>query len=382
MIKKMLLILLSGFVLACSSDDPAPDNNNGGDGDGNNGGGDTASFDRAALLTNWTDNIIVPAYEDFLPITETLEASVMAFAASPDLAGLDQVRADWLSAYRAFQWVSMFEIGPAEDARYRVRLNTYPADKATIDEFRAASSYNLELPSTIDAQGFPAMDYLLYGLADNDTDILAFYTTDANAANNLNYLVDLASIIKTLTTEVRDNWVAEFAASFKANTDASATGSIDKFTNDFIFYYEKALRAGKFGIPAGVFSTDPLPENVEGFYNKEISKELALEALQATQNFFNGNGQSGGYGNGFKSYLDFLNTIKNGEDLSTLINDQFDLARLAINALDDNFVNQIQTNNTAMLEAYDELQRNVILIKVDMLQALSIDVDFVDTDGD
>jgi hypothetical protein len=35
-----------------------------------------------------------------------------------------------------------------------------------------------------------------------------------------------------------------------------------------------------------------------------------------------------------------------------------------------------------MLETYNELQRNVVFIKVDMLQALSIDVDYVDADGD
>jgi hypothetical protein len=35
-----------------------------------------------------------------------------------------------------------------------------------------------------------------------------------------------------------------------------------------------------------------------------------------------------------------------------------------------------------MLETYDELQRNVILMKVDMLQALSIDINYVDADGD
>jgi hypothetical protein len=31
--------------------------------------------------------------------------------------------------------------------------------------------------------------------------------------------------------------------------------------NDYIFYYEKRLRAGKFYIPAGIFS-NPLPEKV------------------------------------------------------------------------------------------------------------------------
>jgi hypothetical protein len=35
-----------------------------------------------------------------------------------------------------------------------------------------------------------------------------------------------------------------------------------------------------------------------------------------------------------------------------------------------------------MLQTYDELQKNVILLKVDMLQALNINVDYVDADGD
>ena len=382
MIKKTIFLLFTGLLLACSSDDPAPDNNNGGGGTDNNGGDGTTGFDRAALLANWTDNIIVPAYEEFYPFTEALEESVTAFANDPTAVGLSQVRTDWLAAYRAFQWVSMFEIGPAEEFRFRARLNTYPTDTASIDEFIASGTYDLELPSTIDAQGFPALDYLLYGIADTEEAIIDFYENDPTAPNHLVYMQNLAANIKTLASLVRDQWLMSFAASFKTNTAASATGSIDKLTNDYIFYYEKALRAGKIGIPAGVFSTDPLPQNVEAFFNQEVSKELALEALQAVQSFFNGNGQAGGNGRGFKSYLDFLNTIKNGEDLSTLINEQFDLARLAINDLDDNFATQVQTNNTAMLEAYDELQRNVILLKVDMLQALSIDVDFVDTDGD
>ena len=77
-----------------------------------------------------------------------------------------------------------------------------------------------------------------------------------------------------------------------------------------------------------------------------------------------------------------MNTIKNGSDLSGLINGQFDAAREQANALNDSFVVQIETNNDALLETYNELQRNTILMKIDMLQALDINVDYVDADGD
>ncbi len=39
-------------------------------------------------------------------------------------------------------------------------------------------------------------------------------------------------------------------------------------------------------------------------------------------------------------------------------------------------------DNVQMLTLYDEMQRLVVLLKVDMLQALSINVDYVDADGD
>ena len=152
-----------------------------------------------------------------------------------------------------------------------------------------------------------------------------------------------------------------------------------------MFYYEKALRAGKVGIPAGVFSGSPLPQNVESYYNQTVSKLLLTQALNATVDFFNGKGFSSEYqSNGFSlnSYLEALGSEKNDASLQTLINNQFQVAFSKIELLNDNFIQQITNDNTKMLEAYDELQRNVILMKVDMLQALSIDVNYVDADGD
>ncbi|GAL69936.1 hypothetical protein [Jejuia pallidilutea] len=101
------------------------------------------------------------------------------------------------------------------------------------------------------------------------------------------------------------------------------------------------------------------------------------------QAFFKGeNFNNAGSGPSLESYLDFLNTVKNGEDLSTLINNQFDASRTAINALNNSFSEQITTNNNAMLSAFEELQANVVLLKSDMFSALSIAVEFNSGDGD
>lgn len=364
----VFIIALS--IVACS-DDESPEEEQ------------TDDFNREAMLVSWADTIIIPSYASFKANTESLETETNTFTSAPSIQGLQNLREKWVATYIAFQSVSMFEIGKAEELNYRNRLNAYPTNTSEIDGFIVNGNYDLTLPSTIDAQGFPALDYMINGLAETDDEIVAFYTTNPNKEGYKMYLSKLAETIDSLTNDVLTNWTSTFRDTFVANTSSSATGSVDKFTNDYIFFYEKALRAGKVGIPAGIFSNNPLPQNVEGFYKKDISKQLLIASINATKDFFNGKAFNGtSNGPSFKLYLDFLNTIKNGEDLSVLINSQFDLAIAKANELNPNFINQINSDNSKMLSTYDELQRNVILLKVDMLQALNINIDFVDADGD
>ncbi len=341
------------------------------------------SFDRKAMLINWADNIIIPSYQNFKGASQNLETSTESFINDPSIGNLEALRNSYKQAYLQFQTVSMFEIGKAESLNYRARLNTYPTDVAAIQTKLNSGTYNLELPSSFDEQGFPAIDFMLHGLAETDQEIMDMYTTHSNAANNKKYLNDLSRSINALTSSVLSDWTSSYRDTFVNNTSSSSTGSVDKLTNDFILYYEKFLRSGKIGIPAGVFTGNPVPQNVESYYSSEFSKELYLKGLQSVKNFFNGKHFSSSQtGLSFDDYLDNLNSIKNGQDLQALINNQFDAIQAQAGNLDNNFVNQIETNNNGMLAAFDELQKNVILLKVDMLQALSISVDYVDSDGD
>jgi hypothetical protein len=223
------------------------------------------------------------------------------------------------------------------------------------------------------------LDYLLFGLG-NDTETLTLYQ---NEAAYRDYLGELIDRLQTLGQEVLDDWNNGYRDQFVANSCSDANSSVNKLVNDFMFYYEKSLRAGKVGIPAGVFSGSPLPEKVEGLHSRVYSKDLLEAALQTSIDFFNGNHTDGtDSGESLKSYLDFLNTITNGENLSTLINNQFQDAEVQITTLDDDLYQEVEMNNSSMLMTYDELQKNVVLLKVDMFQALNIKVDFVDADGD
>ena len=337
------------------------------------------SFERSELLSDMADNIIIPALENYQDALEGLQTSKDAFVSDPSVGSLTALRSAWLEAYLSWQSVSIFDIGQAEAIGLRNFTNIYPTDVAAIESNISSGDYNLQLPSNFDTQGFPALDYLLFGIADNEEGIVALLSNDSY----MQYLSDVVDRLDALTTEVVDDWNNGFRVAFIANNGSSATASTDKIVNDFIFYYERFLRAGKIGIPAGVFSNSAISANVEAPFSRIYSKQLFLAGFQATRDFFMGRSSEGfDMGFGLDDYLDAVATANGTGSVATAIIDQWAIAQSEIDGLMDDFVLQIEQDNVRMLQAYDELQRAVILLKVDMLQALNIQVDFVDADGD
>lgn len=335
-------------------------------------------YDRAGLLTNWADNIIIPAYDSFYNSLIDLNGKVMDFTQTPSTLLLNELSDAWLIAYKDWQHVEMFDIGLAEVINYKGKMNIYPTDSELIEQNIIDGDYDLSNNNNFDSRGFPAMDYMIHGLSDDPQIIVDYYLSNPAYTT---YLVSIIDQMVNDTDLIVQDWDS-FRIDFISSTDNTATSAMNKMTNDFIYYFEKGLRANKIGIPAGIFSNDPIPTAVEGFYKQDVSKELALEALLATQNFFKGKYfNSEIFGASLESYLSYLD-VSSSNDLAENILLQFIVAQTQLNQLSDNFINQIETNNMEMLLAYDAIQQLVVAFKVDMLQSLSISVDYVDADGD
>ncbi|WP_299439775.1 imelysin family protein [uncultured Aquimarina sp.] len=361
----LIVVVLVLIVAACSSSD--------------DGAGTTDDFNRKAMLENIADNIIIPAYQNFSTDMAALKIATSDFVTTTDEANLVSLRQAWSTAYISWQSVSMFEIGKAEDLLYRDFLNVYPVDITNIETNISSGTYDLTSVSLQDEQGFGALDYLLNGLSDTDATILGFYTDATSGSTYENYLTDVVDRMDGLTTQVLNDWTGTYRDTFVNNSGSSATSSVDKLVNDFIFHYEKHLRAGKIGIPAGVFSGTPLEDRVEALYKGDLSKTLFNANLNALQDFFNGKHFNSSFnGESLKTYLD----NRDKKELAVMINDQFNLSRTTALGLNNDFSEQVRTNNDLMLETYNELQKNVVFLKVDMLSAISVIVDFIDADGD
>src|SRR6187549_3746634 len=75
---------------------------------GSNGGESTdvhADF-KIGMLTNYADNIIIPAYTDLQAKLDLLETSINAFLAAPSDATQQPLKASFKNAYLAYENIS------------------------------------------------------------------------------------------------------------------------------------------------------------------------------------------------------------------------------------------------------------------------------------
>jgi hypothetical protein len=328
------------------------------------------------MLTNISTTIIIPGYTAYQASTASLDAAVTTFNTTPNAANLTALQTAFQATYKQWQAVSVFEFGPAAQLELRVNTNTYPADINQINSNIASKTYNVGLLANLAAKGLPAMDYLLFGTGADNTAILAQYTTGANAAYSKTYLAALSAELKANATTVLTAWNSTYKTTF-VNADGTDVGSsVGLLTNQLVFDYE-TLKNYEIGIPAGVQSMGTtFPQKVQAYYSK-MSVQLVLLHLQAIQNIY-----MGATGQGFDDYLVKVNAKYNNGSLNDAIVNQFASAKTKLQALTDPLSTNIQTDNTAVVAAYTELQKLTVLLKTDMTSSLGILITYGDNDGD
>jgi predicted lipoprotein len=344
------------------------------------------TIDRKALLTNLADNIIIPSYANFKVKLDAMITKSDAFAATPSVAALTELRAAWVSAYTEWEKIELIEVGPAQAQTIRSFFNIYPTSVPGINANIASGAANFDLPSTYAQQGFPALDYLLNGLASTDADIVAFYTTAGDAAKRVAYLKKITTQMSTIFGKVYTPWTTTYRAEFISKSGTDASSSLAVLVNGYVLNYERYIRSGKFGIPSGAMVNGVVAaDKVEALYKKDISLTLAKTAQQASVDFFNGKSVTNGTeGSSFKAYLDALDAkdSQTKTQLSKVITNQFAVSTQKLNLLTENLNSEVKTNNQKMIDVYTEMQKSVRMLKVDMTSAMSITITYTDNDGD
>ncbi|MCX2742065.1 imelysin family protein [Pontibacter anaerobius] len=338
-------------------------------------------YDRQTMLANYAESLIVPAYSAFQTKVEAMSTAVDAFVAAPSTETLATARTAYLEAYRTWQEVSVYEFGPAEEQMLRERLNKYPTTTSQIENNIASGSYDLQTTANMSAIGFPALDYLLYTNA-TDAEVVALYTSDANAANRKKYLQDVSSLVKQRTAAVYNGWTSgDYAATFK-NSPGTAVGSaVGNLVNGLNSDIDITKRY-KVGTPAGKYTIgNALPDKVEAYYSQN-SLELLKQNIRAEKAIFMGLAADGTNGPGLDDYLDHVKAPYQNGLLSDAIEAQFDAALAAANAIQGPLSEAVISQPAAVMKVYDELQKLIVLTKTDMPAALGVTISYNDNDGD
>ena len=87
-------------------------------------------------------------------------------------------------------------------------------------------------------------------------------------------------------------------------------------------------------------------------------------------------------GLGLDDYMNFVNAENNSVQLSNIIDNQITNILEKVNNLPGTLGNDIINNKPMVQETYQELQKFVPLIKVDMTSALGVLITYQDNDGD
>lgn len=362
-------LLLSLSFSACTGDD---------DDDSNN-----IDFDRSAMLSYIANDIIVSSYQALQAAVSDMDAAVAAFQANPTANNLADLQIKHKAAWMAWQRCSMYEFGPAGNIVLRQSVNTFPTDTAQINSSVSTGVYDLEDPGFIDAKGFPALDYLLNGLGNDNTAILAMYTTDPDATSRSSFLFFVSGNIKVKVDEVVKGWTMDGYLTTFINAGGTDVGSsLGQLVNELIRDYEE-IKNARIGIPLGKRTLGtPLPEKVEALYGG-YSILLANAHLKAIEDLYLGVSFDRSMDSlSLDDYLIALNAQYNGGSLSNAIRSQLMAAKTALSNVNDPLSDAVINDAADVEAAYQELQKLVVLLKTDMASAIGILITFQDNDGD
>ena len=322
---------------------------------------------KADMLTNYADNIIIPAYTDLQSKLGALDISLNTFLTTPSIATQADVKTTFRSAYLSYEKVSVAYFGPGAALLLNNYINTFPAVASGIEAGIQSGNYNFSLPVFSDSiQGFSALDYLLFS-----TDAVQKFA-DVNAANRKKYAQDVMARMKLLAANTLTQWTGSYRTTFVTSLKTNVGSSIGNLVNQFAYEMD-AMKGPRIGWPFGKLSNGIVfADKCEGYYSA-ITGELAVANLTSLKNYY-----TGGEGKGIDDYLILLKK----EQLNNDVLAQFEVAISALKAIPAPMSAAFSGNAPIVEAAYKEVQKLLTLLKTDVASATAVQITYMDNDGD
>ena len=339
-------------------------------------------YNRQLILENVGNNIVLPLLSDLQTHANALAQAGTNFNDQPSLANLTNVQEAWKTAVLSWEKAIVFNTGPIKVQDMIIKIDFNPVrpnlvtnvlnDNATLDQAYISNAGAA-------AKGFPALEYLLFDRTLTNDQILALFTTDTQAARRRAYVKAITEDISEKTTTILQEWQTSgqnYLATFISNSQGG-NDAVNALANNMIETAENITNT-KLADPLGVKLSGGTiqPESAEA-WRSGTSLEHMLANLETLEQVF-----TGANGEGFDDYLDALKSTNNGQSLSEAIKQQINTTREALNGISPSVYEAVIGNSAQVQVAYEAAQQLVLIIKVDMMNALGGIVTFNDNDGD
>ncbi len=334
-------------------------------------------FDITEILSNAADNIILPQFEDLKQSTADLESAYTSFESSSTSENLIDLQNKFKDSYISWQACSFVNYGNSTLVSLGSMLNTYPTDTANINSTFNSTGFNLESASYTDAIGFPGLDYLLFEGSENEI-------TQRVTSVGKEYCLNNVELIKSKSESAYAYWKENtdgFYSNFKTDDSKTVSSSFTSFVNGYVKNVE-VLKNGQLGFPAGKFTLNtPQPDQSEALYSG-YSIDLFKAHLANLERIYKGEDLSGNDGVGLDDYLKALGTKRGDQDLNELILTTFNTLEEKANQLTGTMNEAIENQKEITDELYMKIKELVAYLKVDMTNAIGVQITYIDSDGD
>ena len=352
-------LILVSLIFSCSDTETGP----------------STEFDRALMLENMADQVILPRLNSLQQATNSLDASINVFVGEPTLSSLETAQASWRQAALVWQANSAFGFGPGDLTLGPIGavFGTFPADVSAIESAIAEQDFTLDNFDR-DVRGFYAVEYLLFGIEEENQSILSFYLK-TNSNHHLAYLKAVSDDLSTSVNQVVNSWESGYRDTFVSNDGTSAGSSTSQLFNAFSQDFE-VLKNFKVALPSGKRPGQAGTEasKVEAYYSG-LSSDLLIAHFNALVNIW-----EGGDGLGFREYLE---SVEGGGALVESTQSQILSVEQALSEIEgDNLALLIEQDNNKIENLNTELQKLTRFFKSDMSSLLGIAITFNSGDGD
>ncbi len=286
------IIITSAMFTACNND---PDD------DG------PSETDFTDLLSNQVNEVIIPSMETYQDKMSDFVSAVNGFASSVDEANLANLRSAYQAAYLAYQATAVHNYFATANQALVTTTNLFPIDLALLENLIETESYNFNTSAQERANGFPAIDYMLYG----PQDVIAYFNEDSK---RLAFLEALVNDMKSKSDVLVNQWNGNLKTNFVENGGTSLGSSISVQLNESLVYYEVHVRENKVGIPIGRLgpndSSIPAdPTKIEAYYqslydgNENFTMALLRASIEEMEDLYLGETSTGTDDQGYDDLL-------------------------------------------------------------------------------